>query len=422
MMIPSLPRIALVASIAVCTLALGFAPATASTSDAGSLNVYLNADMTHTTDVGHSLELGLRAGLVEGADRFGGAPIQVLVQDHQNNMRRTEQTIMRASDDPQLLAIVGGMHTPHYLKYGPTINERQIVLMLPWSAGGTLTRLANGPDNYIFRLSVDDTKAAPFLVAQAQKKACERVATIALDNGWGRGNAASIAKHLQSQNIELVHQSFVRRDAGMDTVGDEMAAIRGTSPDCVIMVLSPKTSASAANALLLWDSPPRVLSHWGILGGGYREIVAEEVWTALNIAVLSSCVLETPVTRPTQLETALRAARTIKPSVQSLNDLWSSPAFAHAYDLGLLLSAAAKQAANDPRWSEGNLGKKTAIRDALEALNQSVDGLLKTYDRPYHTASATLQDGHEALHLSDLCLVRMTREGNLEPHNPAEEK
>ncbi|MEM1066500.1 MAG: ABC transporter substrate-binding protein [Pseudomonadota bacterium] len=381
------------------------------------LNVYLSADMTHTSAVGESLRLGLQAGLIEGAGRYGGPAPQVIVRDHKNNMRRTERTFDEAYHDPHTLAVVGGMHSPHYLRHGPKMNERKMVLMLPWSAGGTLTRLADGPENHIFRVSLDDSKAAPFLAAQAQMHGCTRVAAIALDNGWGRSNVTSLAQHLPSHGMELVHQGFIRRDAGTDTVGAEVAKMHDVRPDCVVMVLAARGSAYTANALLEWENPPNVLSHWGLLGGGFHNFVSQGVWDRLDIAILSTCVLETPVDRPEQLAIALRATETVQAGVQELGDFPSPTAFAHAYDLALILSAAAAQATTDPRWAEGQTTRNAALRDALQSLNAPVVGLLKTYDPPFQAVSADTQNGHEALRQTDLCLARKRPDGGVEAYS-----
>jgi branched-chain amino acid transport system substrate-binding protein len=92
----------------------------------------------------------------------------------------------------------------------------------------------------------------------------------------------------------------------------------------------------------------------------------------------------------------------------------SPVAFAHAYDLGLLLSAAVAQASSDDRWTEGHTPRRAALRDALEALEAPVDGLLKTYSRPFTEFSDAKPDGHEALSQEDLCLVHVTRDGGVE--------
>lgn len=382
-----------------------------------SLHVYLDADLTHTTDIGESLLLGLRSGLMTGQTQYGVSPVRVFPKDHQNNIRRTLRTVRTAIEDPNALAIIGGMNTPHYLKHGLAANEAGIVLFLPWSAGEILTRMTQADENFIFRVSVDDRKAASYLAEKTATHGCRRVAIVAVENGWGKANARSLQTHLLSYNITPVHEAFLRRDASMGTVSSVLSGTRDANPDCTVFVLNDKLSAFAANNLLTWEAPPDVISHWGMLGGAYPSSVNELVWDNLNIGILSTCVLETDDARPELVAQALEAAAALGTNVDSLIDLRSPPAFAHAYDLGLLLSAAVAQASRDERWAQGQEARRVALRDALETLEAPVDGLLKTYGRPFIAVTDSSPDGHEALGQEDLCLVRMTRDGGLIGHS-----
>jgi len=384
-------------------------------SDGTAYNVYLDADVVHASEVGESLHLGLRAGLAEARERFDMPTVRVLLRDHRNNLRRSARTVDIAESDPTTLAIVGGMHTPHYLRLGPTINERGLVLLLPWSAGESLTRLATGTGNHIFRDFVDDRKATAFLAGNAAERGCVRAGILALDDGWGRASAISLERHLRGLGTEPVYTGLIRGDSASQTLADVVEDMRAFAPDCVLFILSGRTSAYAANALLLWGTPPEVLSHWGILGEGYREAVSPEVWHRLDVAILHTCILEKPVRRPRQLAVALAAADGLQPGIRGLADLGSPAAFAHAYDVGLLIGAAAAQASGDPGWSEGRAARGAALRNARQSLITPVDGLMKTYNAPFSPVSDTSPDGPEALGGSDLCLARMVPRSGLEP-------
>lgn len=412
-------RFGLVAFARLCVLlAAAVGPgAMSQASDGTAYNVYLDADVTHASEVGESLHLGLRAGLAEAGARFDMPAVRVLLRDHRNNLRRSAHTVDTAASDPTTLAIVGGMHTPHYLRLGPTINERGLVLLLAWSAGESLTRLATGTGNHIFRVSVDDRKATAFLADNASGRGCLRAGILALDDGWGRAGAIALERHLGGLGTDPVYTGFIRSDSASQTVADVVEDMRALAPDCVLFILSGRTSAYAANALLAWANPPEVLSHWGILGDGYREAVSPEVWQRLDVAILYTCILEKPVRRPRQLAVALAAADGLQPGIRGLADLGSPAAFAHAYDVGLLIGAAAAQASGDPRWTEGRAARGAALRDALHALRTPVDGLLKTYDAPFSPVSDASPDAHEALGGSDLCLARMVPRSGVEPYS-----
>lgn len=382
-------------------------------SNDAPLYLFLDANVTHRKDVAAGIELGLKAGLAVGAERFGGTEIIVAVRDHRGNMRRTATTIDEATENPNTLAMVGGMQSPHYIKHGATINERRLVLLLPWSAGASLTRLLEDHDNHIFRVSVDDRKAGSFLAEKAVAKGCKRVAILALDDGWGRANARSVEAHAATLGAQVVHSAFIRRDAQADTTAAAIAAMAATQPDCTILVLTARGTALAANELAAWASPPFVLSHWGILGGGFTQAADHRVKANLDIGVLATCALERVADRTIQFAKAFEAVARIQPGIKDLSDIASPIAFAHAYDIGLLLRAAVQQAQRDARWNEGKVGRSTALRNALEALETPVDGLLKLYQNPFGAVENATSDGHEALGQNDLCLVSLGENGEL---------
>lgn len=405
-----IPLLALLACVLPFTITQE-ANAEENLATSGPLDVFVNADMTHGADIGNSIALGVAAGLAVGAERFGGPKIHVHARDHRNNMRRTGETVTEAIENPNTLAMIGGMETPHYLKHGQRINEENLVVMLPWSAGAILTRLTAGDQNYFFRVSVDDKQAGPFLSEQAKNHGCPRVATLALDNGWGRGNSTSIRDQLAQSGAQVVHQAFVRFDAGKETIAGAINAMQSSKPDCVIFVLAGRTTALAANELTKWDTPPDVLSHWGILGGGFLETADATVWERLDFALLATCYLTMYQQRSTQFSEAVSAAAQLRPGINELGDIPSPMAFVHAYDIGLLLRAAAPQAQRDPRWFEGRASRSAALRDALQSLDTPVEGLLKRYVEPFDIVGPARPDGHDALGSQDLCLVNLGQNG-----------
>ncbi len=374
------------------------------------LHIYLNADQTHTHEIGGSLLLGLEAGLEAGAARFGGPDISVIVRDHQNNLRRTASMISEALSDPATLAVVGGMHTPHYLRHGTQFNESNLVLMLPWSAGAALTRLAEGEENHIFRLSVDDRKAAGYLASRAAAHGCTSVATLALDNGWGQENTRALGTALPDLGVEVRHRAMLRDDTSVESIGSVIAEVAARRPDCVVLVLSSQVGALALNALAEWESPPNVLSHWGILGGGFAERVSPAGWSRVDLSVLATCVFHLAPPVPSEEPTGRHP---VAHRLLTTGDVTSRIAFVHAYDLALLLRAATAQAQADPRWTKGRAARGAALRDALERLETPVDGLLKRYDAPFGPVGDVSPDGHEALNRNDLCLARMRTDGRL---------
>ena len=120
------------------------------------LTIYIDADYTHMPAPAEAIEAGLRSALIStGADAF----ITIHPRNHRANARRSFDNIRDAVADQTAIAVVGGMHSPPYLIHGRDINAARMPLLIPWAAGGLATRFDDGDANWIFRLSVDDTKA-----------------------------------------------------------------------------------------------------------------------------------------------------------------------------------------------------------------------------------------------------------------------
>jgi branched-chain amino acid transport system substrate-binding protein len=56
---------------------------------------------------------------------------------------------------------------------------------------------------------------------------------------------------------------------------------------------------------------------------------------------------------------------------------------------------------------------RRAVRDALEDLDESVEGLVKTYVKPFGVYDADHPDAHEALSMDDLVMARYGNHGEI---------
>ncbi len=65
-----------------------------------------------------------------------------------------------------VVAILGGIHTPVAMDELKTIHELQMIYLGPWAAGTPVVKNGHSP-NYVFRVSVRDEYAGAFLVGSA---------------------------------------------------------------------------------------------------------------------------------------------------------------------------------------------------------------------------------------------------------------
>lgn len=378
-----------------------------------TLKVYLDADFAITQTSSNAILLGIRTALDELGGEIAGHPIEVVPMDHRGSPKRSAHTMRRFLSDPAGIAVFGGMQSPPYLTNGEYINASGIPLLLPWSAAGPLTRLAEGERNFVFRLSVDDTKAGGFLIRTALAHECKSIALLLSDTGWGRANRTTVSEAARAIGFSLTVVEMVDPNLGPLAAQGLARTVAGAGVDCAITVVTPGTAKELFPALIEAASPLRVFSHWGILGNDFMESLPHGSREALDVRVLQTCALELERTGNPLLEAVLAGLEDPEVDSHGLSGIPASVGFVNAYDLTMVLGAAIDQAAKTREWGTGPEGRRLATKRALEALEVPVEGILRTYAQPFSPVSADTPDGHEALGAADLCVAKYHHDGRL---------
>lgn len=380
---------------------------------AETLKVYFDADFTTNGPVESAIMLGLRTALMRKNGQVAGYPIEVVALDHRSNPRRSKSNISKFVRDPQAIAVFGGKQSPPYLTFGDFVNSSRALLLLPWSAAGPITRLAEGDENYIFRLSVDDEKAGPFLLRAALDAGCKNIGLLLVDTGWGRANRKRIESAMTAADAKPSNVVMVPSDAGPYVARGLVRELTNVGTDCVISVLTANVSIPALNGMHEIGADVRVFSHWGLLGSHFVDQVSHSVRESLNLQILQTCGLQLEKSGAPELAAALTAAMNFSPDIERLSDISASAGFVHAHDLGLILMAAIEQAAETNEWKDGSVGRRTAVRNALQELKSPVTGILSSYHSPFSKVTSDMRDGHEGLGSNQLCLTEFDSVGRL---------
>lgn len=388
-------------------------PAQANMSD--GLNIYIDADFSLEPEVGEAIELGLVTALSETGGEVAGLPVSVRRLDHRTSPRRSKRNFAAFLEDHNAIAMFGGKQSPPYLTYGDDINASQVPLLLGWSAAAPVTRLVDGAENYIFRLSVDDTHAGPFLVEKTLAEGCTDVALILVDTGWGRANLKTMTAALEAQQNAPKLTIMVPTDIGNAAARNIARDIAKSEVQCVLAVLTGDTGTPVLAALHELEVAVDVFAHWGFVGGRFPERVTFEMRESMNLRILHTCGLNIEQSGSEVLAQAIAQAATQNDAIDSLVDIQAHAGFVHGYDLGRIFRTAAEQAAGTAQWSEGAIARRVALRDALAALEQPVEGILGTYQPPFADLSQNLRDGHDALGKDSLCLVKFDADNKIVP-------
>lgn len=376
------------------------------------LEIHIDADYSISADAAHSIEKGVRVALSEVGGRIAEYEIEIVANDHRGNVRRSRRTMENFLENDKALALVGGLHSPPYLTHQDFINRNGILTLLPWSAAGAITRSKSGNDNWIFRLSVDDLKTAPFLVAEAvEYGGCVHVGLVLIDTGWGRGNHATLTTALEDRRRIAVFSRFF--DAGISHANAAVLAkdFALSGADCAIVLANWDNGSEVIRSLHEQVPNVRVFSHWGIMGGDFAVHVPHDIRTDLDLRVLQTCGLRREAEGSEILSAALSA---IGETYNRLSDVPASTGFVHGYDLMRVFITAVQQASTTVEWHGDIVAKRAAVRNALEHLDKPVEGILKTFAPPFGPYTPEETDAHEALGRADLCMAKFGSDGKLE--------
>jgi branched-chain amino acid transport system substrate-binding protein len=324
-----------------------------------------------------------------------GQTVQIVVKDHQANPKRGVDNLKTFAEQNRLLAVVGGMHTPVLLNELETIHHNKIISLVPWAAGTSIVDNGYNP-NYVFRLSVRDEYAGPYLVEKLAKAGYTKPALFLERTGWGRSNKEALNRALEQRNLSPSSPNWF--SWSKKSFKDDIKRARAHGADSIIFVGNAPEGEALVKSMadLAKDSRLPILSHWGITGGNFFEKAKASI-RKVQLRVLQTRSFLDPANPEYAQRERRRYCQTFGCDNTSASSIFAPVGTAHAHDLVHLLGQAVKKAGTT---------RRVKIQQALETL-ESFEGIVRTYDRPFSTTD------HEALTNGDLRLAGYDSSGNL---------
>ena len=369
-----------------------------------SLKLYLSADLSVATTSSLAIEQGIRTALAEVDYRLGSYDLELVLLDHHGSTPRARKHLHRYLDDAEALAIFGGLHSPPLLATRDFINENRILVLSPWAAAGPITRAAT-PDNWIFRLSIDDTKAGFVIACHAvRNRGISRPALLLEQTGWGKSNQRTMNAALKAEGHTAAVTKWFNWGLSEPSARILLRDIHRSGADAIFLVANAAEAKVIAKAMISLPPAQRlpIFSHWGLTGGDFPEVIDNQQRQALKLEFIQTRFsFLSPMTSFQQ--GVLAKARQLYPdTIRQAGDIKAPTGFIHAYDLTRTLIAAIRQAG-----LTGDIKvDRAAVRHALEYLQHPVEGLLKTYRQPFSPYDPeTTPDAHEALGMGDFTMA-----------------
>jgi len=374
------------------------------------LFIYHDADYSLNQLSANAMKMGLLTAFDEVDNEIQGYRFTLKEKNHRGNIKRSLISMKSFLSDEKALFILGGLHSPPYIKNRAFINENKIPLLVPWAAGGPITRYPSS-DNWVFRLSIDDSKAGIRISEFALNNlSCKNPHLLLEDTPWGKSNRKTMSSYLQ-EKVPFAISLFdwnIKENSARIMVRNIISA----GHDCVFLVGNFNETQQFVNAMVTMKKDERLpfISHWGATGGDVDVIFTEQVKKAISFHFIQSCYsLSSTDNSAFQHSVLARAKRLFPEEFTSAETLKAPAGFIHAYDLGRLAIAALQQIK-----LTGNIHQdRMLFKQALESIQQPVQGLIKEYNQPFTQWSEQQQDAHEALRLENFCMAHFGKNNQI---------
>lgn len=373
------------------------------------LTIYLDADRTHHRGSAISMEMGIKTAFSEVNNQIQGYNIKFLKKDHRGNSVRSKLHMKQFADDKNAIFILAGLHSPPLIKNRQFINKQKILTLVPWAAAGPITRFPD-KENWIFRLSIDDSKAGYRMVDFAVKKTgCKEPALLLEETPWGQSNQNTMSKAINETLHKKAKVNWFNWNTKVSSAKIILRNIIAEGADCILFVGNSPEGKTFSKAMVKLDKKIPIISHWGIVGGNFHQVINAKMRQHLELYFIQSCFSFISSTPTSFSRSVLSKARSLFPEVKRASDIPAPTGFIHAYDLGRLVIAALSQIklGDDIKVNRNNL------RLALENINKPVQGLIKTYHSPFSQFSEKNVDAHEALGLQDFCMGKFGKSNEI---------
>lgn len=318
--------------------------------------------------MGISMREGIRIAANQINDNGGllGRPIRLVERDDEARNERGAQVAQELIQREGIVAGLGIVNTGVALASQRHYQLARIPMITSVATGTLITRQflpPEFPDNYIFRVSANDSLQAQVIVDEAvDRSGLRRLAIFHDATNYGVLGSEDLIAALQRRNISpVIIERFQLRQADMT---QPLLRARDAGAEAVLTYGIGPELAQIANGLarLNWKVP--IIGSWTLAMSNFIDNAGPNA----EGTRMPQTFIQDPST-PAQRDFIAAWQRST-----GTQRIPVPPAAAQGYDSALLLAEGIRQANS----LEGN-----RIREALEDLRTPVPGVVMTYVRPY---------------------------------------
>lgn len=303
-----------------------------------------------------------------------GRQLQLVERDDEAKNERGVQVAQELINKEKVVSTVGFINTGVALASQRFYQEAKIPVMNNVATGSIVTKQFVGPenkDNYVFRNAANDTIQSAMIVDEAVvRQKHSKVAILADSTNYGQLGREDLERALAAKGIKPVAvEKYNLKD--VDMTAQLLKAKQGGAEVVLTYGIGPEL-AQIANGMekLNWKVP--IVGSWTLSMGNFIDNAGKNG----DGTRMPQTFIQDPSTpkRKAFIEAYQKAYK--------IERMPSPVSAAQGYDSIYLLAAAIKQAGS----TDG-----VKIREALENLNGTVEGVVTNYSKPFS------HDDHEAI-------------------------
>lgn len=365
----------------------------AAAASAQDIKLGYNGDLSASPSAqsGQAAVLGMEAAIadINAAGGVLGKKLMLVTRDDTSAPPKSIQNMSELVDNEKVSAVFGPTNSGNAMAWKHIANQKKVPVIGNVGSGTDITKpMSPGAENYMFRVSMVDREQVAALMAYVKKNTSQSkvIGLMAETTGYGQGGLKDMEEIAKLQGIKIAGTE--RFGVGDTDMTSQLGKLKSANVDTVVVWAQGTPIAQLVRSMEKINYFPLVLTSW-----------AADNITFYDAA--GKALAEKPIFMRTVSETRTPAQQKLFDRIGSKLKAPGSFSFAlHGYDSVLLYAAAAKQA---------NSFDGSAVRVALEDLKAPVQGVLKTYDKPFSKTN------HEALTAKDLVWIRW-KDGKLMPY------
>lgn len=351
-------------------------------SYAQDIKLGFNGDLSASPSAqsGKAGVIGIEAAIadINAAGGVLGRKLTLVIRDDQSQPPKSIQNMSDLIDNEKVAAVFGPTNSGNALAWRHIPNQKKVISMGMIGSGTDITKpMSAGADNYMFRVSMVDREQVAALATYVAKSGVKKIGLMAETTGYGQGGLKDMEEIVKLHGLTpLATEKFGVADTDMTS---QLNKMKSAGVETILVWAQGTPNGQLVRSMEKINYFPTLLTSWAADNITFFDAAGK------NLAS-KPIFMRTMVNPTTPAQKALYDRTVAKLAAQS-----AFPFVAHGYDAVLLVAEAIKQAG-------GTNGQK--LKDALENLNTPVNGVMKTYNKPFNKTN------HEALTAVDLAFVK----------------